>query len=315
MLNPVKISDYWGSGMISACRYIRQCAQCDNIIIETESHKSNNRSNLLLMSIVNCGLNVKQFIRQYLSNIHPYELMVFGGSNSNIQADKTKLWVRDICYNSYIVIKLHNISTRSPIVISFHESNPNEKSRGRVDIDFDSKPCLVVIDKLSHSYDSFYSVEFTISRGLMEYKVVDETEYYNDTMALVSYSSINKAISNTMKSRFRNIMQTYSDVSTKELMNMTTTFADMLMDYRSFGFMTYGGDVQSDLVFLIELSSGKLGNGKIFGKRGRAALLDIAGNIISEQTNSKRRCLHKFISERYDGLRTDFISGVLELLK
>lgn len=313
-----QIPDYWGKDMISACRYIRKCAQYDNIVIQMDSHKSNKRSNLLLETIKDCGMNVKDFVRQYLSNIQPYVLQKFEESSKNsrnLRDDKTKLWVKDICYKSYLIIKLHNISSNSPIVVFFHESNTNDEGKGSSKLqDLYLKPCAVVIDRISSRDDSYALVRFTISRGLQQYVCEDYTNYFSDTMALVSYNNIVNSIRDVTVKRFESIINSYG--STEVVIGMSDVVGSMLNDYRNFGFMSYGSNIQEDLVFIIELGQGIFGNTQFQGRLGKSYLLDVAGNLIAEQSLDKKVYLRNFLMKKYIGVgRTKLVLDVLSLLE
>lgn len=83
--------DYHGKDFILICRKLRRYAQDNNFVVDMSKHKPNYGRNTHLFKLIEaCGLDVHDFIQNYLYNIQPYSLSKF---QSTKQPTCRSMWV------------------------------------------------------------------------------------------------------------------------------------------------------------------------------------------------------------------------------
>lgn len=99
--------DYYGKEFIFVCRKLRSYAQSNNFVVDMNKHKSNYGKNTHLFKLIEaCGVNVHDFIQNYLYNIQPYSLSRF---QSKKNLGKGNIWLSDMGYNIQLVIKVYDV--------------------------------------------------------------------------------------------------------------------------------------------------------------------------------------------------------------
>lgn len=84
--NNISSLDYYGKDFIFICRKIRKYAYSNNIVIDTTPHKSNMGRNTHLFDLIKlCDINLKVFIKRYLSVIQPYFFIEVSGKEITIR--------------------------------------------------------------------------------------------------------------------------------------------------------------------------------------------------------------------------------------
>lgn len=103
--------------MVRVCKEIRKLARLDRLQLDTTVHRSGLNKHLYSY-IEYCGMDIKEYIRDYLSNLQPFMLERFQSQ----EPDDNYLCVLDNMYRVSLYIKLDK-TFGSEIVVSFHENN------------------------------------------------------------------------------------------------------------------------------------------------------------------------------------------------
>lgn len=119
--NIIKVSEAEQNGismkMVGICREIRNLAKLDRIQLDETTHRSGLNKHLYSY-IEYCGIDVKDYIKDYLANLQPYMLERF----SSQEPTKNYICVLDHMYRISLYIKL-NKSFGKEVIVSFHENN------------------------------------------------------------------------------------------------------------------------------------------------------------------------------------------------
>lgn len=103
--------------MVRICREIRKLAKLDRLKIDETVHRSGLNKHLYSY-IEYCGIDVKDYIKDYLSNLQPYMLERFPSQ----EPDNNYICVLDNMYRVSLYIKLDK-TFGNEVIVSFHENN------------------------------------------------------------------------------------------------------------------------------------------------------------------------------------------------
>ena len=103
--------------MVGICREIRNLAKLDRIQLNETTHRSG-LNKQLYSYIEYCGIDVKDYIKDYLANLQPYMLERFPLQ----EPTKNFICVLDNMYRISLYIKLDK-SFGKEVIVSFHENN------------------------------------------------------------------------------------------------------------------------------------------------------------------------------------------------
>lgn len=104
-------------GMVRACKEIRKLAKLDRIQLDETVHRSGLNKHLYSY-IEYCGMNIKEYIKDYLSNLHPFMIERF----SSQEPDENYICIPDNRYRVSLYIKLDK-TFGNEVIVSFHENN------------------------------------------------------------------------------------------------------------------------------------------------------------------------------------------------
>lgn len=102
---------------VRVCKEIRRLAQLDRITLDESVHRSGLNTHLYAY-IEYCGMDVKEYIKEYLSNLHPYMIERY----KEQEPDNNFICVLDNIYRVSIYIKLDK-TFGNEVIVSFHENN------------------------------------------------------------------------------------------------------------------------------------------------------------------------------------------------
>lgn len=105
------------TSMIKSCKKLRQLAKLDRLRLDDDEHRTGLNKHLFDY-IQYCGLDVLDFIKQYLSNIQPYMIE----RRKDQEKVDSFLCVIDNLYRISVYIKV-DAKQYEELVISFHEDN------------------------------------------------------------------------------------------------------------------------------------------------------------------------------------------------
>ncbi len=103
--------------MVGICREIRNLAKLDRIQLNETTHRSG-LNKQLYSYIEYCGIDVKDYIKDYLANLQPYMLERFPSQ----EPTKNFICVLDNMYRISLYIKLDKFFGKE-VIVSFHENN------------------------------------------------------------------------------------------------------------------------------------------------------------------------------------------------
>ena len=102
---------------VRVCKEIRRLALLDRITLDESIHRSGLNRHLYAY-IEYCGMDVKEYIKGYLSNLHPYMIERY----KEQEPDSNYICVLDNVYRVSIYIKLDK-TFGNEVIVSFHENN------------------------------------------------------------------------------------------------------------------------------------------------------------------------------------------------
>lgn len=103
--------------MVKRCKEIRRLAKLERIELDDSIHRSGLNKHLFSY-IEYCGLDVKEYIREYLSNLQPYMIERYASQ----EPDSNFICVLDNMYRVSLYIKLDK-TFGEELIVSFHENN------------------------------------------------------------------------------------------------------------------------------------------------------------------------------------------------
>ena len=119
--NVITVSEAENNGvsmrMVRVCREIRKLAKLDRIQLDETVHRSGLNKHLYSY-IEYCGMDVKNYIKDYLSNLQPFMLERFPSQ----EPAGNYICVLDHMYRVSLYIKLDK-SFGNEVIVSFHENN------------------------------------------------------------------------------------------------------------------------------------------------------------------------------------------------
>ena len=145
--------------LINVCKKIRKMAALDRVEISKATQQHNNSDNRHLFNFIElCGMTVREFILNYLSNLQPFQLELY-----KAQAyDKAVRCIIDFSYNTPIYLKVE-FTPYDVILVSFHE---NQNKRLDVYKDRWDKYSLILTSTDANVGEYTYS-QIKIAHGLL----------------------------------------------------------------------------------------------------------------------------------------------------
>lgn len=288
IVEPNMIFDYYGKNFINICRKIREYANQGKFTVEKKPHKPNGGKNLHLVKLIeSCNISVDTFIQSYLANIQPYSLQKFQEHTKRNNLESDSIWLCDIGYGVQLLIKLRDMDTKYPVVVSFHESNKSNSNRLGAK-DFSDKKCAVIVtDKVKQT--SYYMVHYQIVRGMLPLILSSKAEYYAKGVALVEFNDIKEAYDRVMKNIMEQIQINYLNI-TPINKNFIDTVDSSKLSFLSLGFATV-----NNICLLLDLYS-QYSDGD-----SRRHLVSLAVHLLDETTPENKLEIQSALKAKYLG--------------
>lgn len=278
--SPCMPADYFGREYINICKIIRMYAVSGNIEIDDRPHKANGGANMHLLGLIkSCGIPLKEFIANYLSNIQPYSLEPFQGNKV-----KNSIWIADAGYKTKLIIKINETDKTKPLVVSFHESNTSKSLVQGHKVYFD-KPCAVIVDTAWEVGPYIYSIDFTIQRGFIKFKIHSSANHYNNGVALVRYDDISRKYIDLVTFMVDRLMESY----TNKIGEIIPKISEHNID-GNLSFMADGADPLNTLFLMADFYALCRSN------MDRLYIMDVAQNFIDELPIIRRQELKNAIT-------------------
>ena len=290
--------DFYGKEYINACKRIRKYAVEGKLKIITEKREANDGKNTHLFALIEaCGVNLKPFIKGYLSVIQPYSLTKFQESK---KLESGNVWLCDIGYKISMVIKLKETNPNTPMIISFHESNIHSNNTAGQK-DFSDKLCAVIVDKAVELHNG-YGVDYTVQRGFIRYNVHSSTNYYSKDVALVNYKDIKNIFDDTITLAFEQLQINYGELEEEAPVVISRK------DTGKLSFMSIGFATANNVYLMLDLYS------QYTDSKSRAVILEITNNIIDEMPLLKQKELKKALEDKFGDKYNNKLYGVIQNL-
>ena len=149
------------TSQIKVCKRIRNIAKLDRVTLdETENRSGLNKH--LFDYIEYCGLDVLEYVKQYLQNIQPYMIE----RRKDQETKNTFICVVDKLYKISVYIKVDS-KQFDEIIVSFHEDNKRGVARTNDLVKIDNQKYVPIFADciLSKSEDN-YVVKVLMQRGM-----------------------------------------------------------------------------------------------------------------------------------------------------
>lgn len=281
---------FYGKGFIKVCRKIRLFARQGNFSVDMSEHKVNGGRNTHLFKLMECsGMTVWQVVKSYLENIHPYSLVPFS------EEPKGHVWMCDLGYKTSMLIKIKDLNSDAPIVVSFHESNERGTDRHSV-ASFEDKPCAVFYD-IKSSVGDKYAILYTIQKGLIQYGAESIVCYADNDIALVDYADIKKVVYSNFVARIDALSATYlqEDQESRAILRDRKE----LVKSDKLSFMAYGYRAENNVILLSDIY-GVLSNDTTV----KRLTVDLALRIITSLDEGRRNELIAAVKYRFENSRS-----------
>lgn len=284
------VIDFYGKGFIKVCRKIRLFARQGNFSVDMTEHKANGGRNTHLFKLIECsGMTVWQVVKSYLENIHPYSLVPFS------EEPKGHVWMCDLGYKISLLIKIKDLNSDAPIVVSFHESNARGTDR-HSNASFEDKPCAIFYD-IKNSVGDKYAILYTIQKGLIQYGAESIVYYADNDIALVDYADIKKVVYSNFVARIDALSSTYlkEDQESKVILRDRKE----LVKSDKLSFMAYGYRAENNVILLSDIY-GVLSNDTAI----KRLTVDLAIRIITSLDEGRRNELIAAVKYRFENSRS-----------
>lgn len=292
--------DYYGRNYIKVCRKIRDKAIRGELVVNTNIHKSNDGRNVDLFKLIKlCGVSVKGFIKGYLSVLQPYQLEPFE-AKKNIAS--SSLYVCDMGYKYYLVIKIDYMDSNKPVVISFHESNKN--GVGNLGCKkYDDKVCAVFYNrKKLKDVGNGYNVSYLVQRGFIRHEILSNTWFINKDVAYVSFKDISEKFDSTMDILFKKLQNVYYSDSETDYVNCSIKSNEV-------SFMSNGFATVNNISLLLDIYP-KVSNNKLSVR----VLVQIVTNLLDEMPDGMLVELRSALEVKFKGVYLEGDNGLYDLI-
>lgn len=232
--------------MIDICRTIRNLAQTDNISLDESIHKENAYNKHLFSYIEYCGLDVKEYIIKYLSNLQPYMLSEFKSQEKK----DTYVCVLDNAYRISLYIKLDKQKGRE-LIISFHENSKrgiakeNNTIQNYESIRSEIVPVFGEPTGVRIQGSSREEIKVFIQRGMLLLPVLVMAQQCEGKIYLIERGSIETLIIDQCNQYLRDLYTSNVDLNA---LNNVEIFSVL----QQISFTSFGNTIFSNLTLLID---------------------------------------------------------------
>lgn len=234
-----------GAEYIDTCMTIRTAARANRLTIDTTVHDVNEGWNVQLFKIIEaCGMEVEEFIRQYLAVLQPYALIPFDDDTDKSEGN---VWVVETGYSVGLLIKTDIYDKQSPLIISFHESNikgnllMSDNRNLKNDV-----LCAVIpekIKKINENENTVAAFIAYIQHGFIRIKMERRTSMYGHGAVIVKYRHIAEEYDLYINEMYKFIEKRHFSNQEYPVIDDNFTDADKSVNrvgYENFSFPSFG---------------------------------------------------------------------------
>lgn len=290
---------------VRVCRQIRNLAKLDRVEIDYSEHRSGINKHLFSY-IEYCGMDVKKYITEYLSNLQPYMIT----RNQSQEQNKNFICVLDNLYRVSLYIKIDK-TFGEEVVVSFHEDNKRgiAKENNIIQNRTNSRVPVFADQIVSHvSGTDRYGIKLLVQRGMLLLPIELMAEKCENGLYLVNERDIETPIIAECNQYLRDL---YTSNLELEALDKVEIFSVL----QQISFTSYGNDVFSNISLLIDNVA--IQPGALHKKAADFALVTYVGNLKldADQTEELKHLLqekYQVSSQRQIGLVVERIGDILD---
>lgn len=284
--------------MVGVCKEIRGLARLDRIKLDESMHRSGLNKHLFSY-IEYCGLNVKDYIKEYLTNLQPYMIERFSAQ----EPSNNYICVLDNMYRVSIYIKLDKTSGHE-VIVSFHENNKrgiakeNNLIRNRQE-----RIVPVFAEELMAKIEGAAKEEIRvlIQRGMLTLPIRIMGQRCENGVFLVNEQDIETPVIEQCNQYLRDLYTSDLDLEALDKVELFSVLHQI-------SFTSYGNTVFSNISLLIDNMAMQKG---IIGKKAADfALVTYTSHLLLEEDQAQE--LLALLDERYKVRSQKGIDLILE---
>ena len=276
---------------IAVCKRLRRLAKLDRVTIDQNEHRSGLNKHLFDY-IMYCGLDVLQFIKEYLSNLQPYMIE----RRKDQEFDSHVICVIDNLYRVSVYIKADDTQFEE-VIVSFHEDNKRGVAKTNSLLKIDTQKYVpifadCVLSKLDN--EEKYVVKGLFQRGL-KILPIDLAALKCQDVFIVEKGAINLQFVSYCNDYIR-------DLYTSDL-NLNFDEIEVFSMLQQISFTSYGKDTFSSISLLID--SLCIQNDSVSKSAADFALVTFVSNL--KLTEEQRNELMELLEQKF---RVTSIKGI-----
>lgn len=228
------------TSMVKVCKKLRNLAKLDRVVLDCSKPRSGLNKHLFDY-IEYCGYDVLKFVKEYLSNLHPYMI------ERRKEPEKSFICVVDNLYRVFVYIKV-DAKQFEEVVVSFHEDNIRGVAKTNSLIKIDTQKYVPVFaDSVSSHMEiddrERYGIKVFIQRGLMVFPL-DLVGIKCQDVFIVEKNTINQQLLSYCNDYIR-------DLYTSNL-KLDFDKIEVFSMLQQISFTSYGKDTFSSISLLID---------------------------------------------------------------
>jgi hypothetical protein len=287
--------------MVRVCREIRRLAMLDRISLDESEHRSGlNRH--LFSYIEYCGMDVREYIKGYLSNLQPYMIERFKSQ----EPGNNFICVLDNMYRVSVYIKIDKTFGRE-IIVSFHESNKRGIAKENYIATYGNDSLVPVIaDEICARIDGSPKVEVKvfIQRGMLSLPIRVMGQICENGVYIVYARDIETPIIEQCNQYLRDLYTSDLDLNALDSVELFSVLHQI-------SFTSYGNTVFSNISLLIDNMA--LQRGVIGKKTADFALVTYVGHLVLDSQQADE--LISMLEEKYKVSSQRGIDLIVERIK
>lgn len=270
---------------VKVCKDIRKLATIDRIKLDETLHRSELNKHLFSY-IEYCGMDVRDYIREYLSNLQPFMIERFQAQEPN----KSFICVLDNMYRVSVYIKLDK-TFGNELIVSFHENNKRGIAKeNNLIVNKQERIVPVFADEILAQIEGSPKEEIKvfIQRGMMQYPIRIMGQRCENGTFLVYERDIETPIIDQCNQYLREL---YTSDLELEALDKVELFSVL----QQISFTSYGNTIFSNISLLIDNLA--MQKGVISKKAADFTLVTYVEHLYLEEAQARE--LISLLDERY----------------
>jgi hypothetical protein len=286
---------------VEICKEIRKLAKLNRLLLDESMHRSGLNKHLFSY-IEYCGMDVKDYIKGYLSNLQPFMIERFQSQ----KPDNNYICVLDNLYRISLYIK-NDKTFGNEIIVSFHENNKRGIAKENNMLTYDSnRPVAVFADEIlaRTGSSSREEIKIFIQRGMLLLPIQIIGQKCENGTYIVNMRDIEILIIDCCNQYLR-------DLYTSDLKLEALDKIEIFSVLYQISFTSYGNNVFSNISLLIDNMA--IQNGIIGKKVADFALVTYVDHLMLDEMQINE--LSELINEKYKVRSQKNIDLILNRIK